>query len=156
MTPNELAFLAMLAHAEGTDRADNPYRVCYTFRHTILDLSDHPTSTREWMGEKITEGIYAGELSTAAGRYQINHPTWVGLKLKLRLGDFTAPSQDTAALDLIDGHGAIALINAGELGQAIALCSGRWASLPGNTSGQPQRSLELLTDVYQGAGGSLA
>jgi muramidase (phage lysozyme) len=156
MTPNQVAFLAMLAHAEGTDRADDPYRVCYGFNHTIVDLSNHPAITGEWTGEVITVGVYAGERSTAAGRYQINRPTCERLQTRLGRSGFGPAAQDDMALELIKERGALELINQGQLTLAIQACASTWASLPGGASGQPQRSLEMLTDVFMLAGGALA
>jgi len=93
MTPNLAAFFAMLAHSEGTDRAPDPYRVCYAFRHTIVDLGFHPAEPRpphgavEWPGESISNlgAQYAGEVSTAAGRYQMRLRTYLDCKRQLNL-----------------------------------------------------------------------
>ena len=156
MPPNLQAFLTMIAHAEGTDREADPYRVCYGFHHTIASFADHPAVTGEWMGERITVGIYAGELSTAAGRYQINKPTWLRLKAKLGLVCFDATSQDDAAIQLISDNGALALVNSGKLGAAVTKLSTIWASLPGGDSGQQELLFASLQSTYTGAGGALA
>src|SRR6202035_5065809 len=103
MNQNIAAFLATIRHSEGTDKAADPYRCCYAYRHIIVDLSDHPVITGEWHGESLA-GLgptYVGKVSTAAGAYQIIKPTWVSLKARLSLRDFTGPSQDAAATELI-------------------------------------------------------
>lgn len=156
--PNAIAFLDMLAHAEGTDRADDEYRVCYAYRYTIKSLSDHPAITGEWQGESIANlgPQYAGKVSTAAGRYQIIRKTWSGCKQALGLADFSPASQDMAALYLIKSRGALDAVIAGDVEAAIFKCRSEWASLPGGGSGQPQRKLAELLDAYTQNGGKLA
>jgi len=148
----------MVSHSEGTDKAPDPYRVCYGFKHTIQSFINHPALTGEWMGEPIDflGPAYKGQISTAAGRYQINRPTWIYLLTKIDLPDFTAPSQDLAAAELIREKGALELIMAGNIGDAIIACRSTWASLPGGSSGQPQRSTTELFAAYSGAGGNFA
>jgi lysozyme len=158
MSPNALAFLALISHSEGTDRVFDSYRVCYGFKHTIVDFRDHPAVTGEWHGESLDSlgGKYVGEVSTAAGRYQIRKETWLEAKAALKLNDFTPASQDAAALWLIRGKGALAAIEAGDVPTAIAACRNVWASLPGGTSGQPEAKLAQLLTAYRSAGGALA
>jgi len=155
---NLAAFFATISHSEGTDRAADPYRVCYAFVHTIASFADHPAGTGEWMGESIANlgPQYAGMKSTAAGRYQINLPTWKTCKLALNLKDFTPDSQDRAAAYLIQKDGALEMINGGQFADAITKCRETWASLPGNSAGQPQRTLASLTSFYADAGGAFA
>ena len=155
---NVRAFLDMIASSEGTDRAADPYRVCYGYRHTIADLSEHPAVTGEWKGESIANlgPQYAGKVSTAAGRYQIIKGTWLTCRNALRLPDFSPASQDAAAVYLIKQRRALEQVQAGQVADAIRLCRNEWASLPGGDSGQPQRRLEALLQVFDNAGGSLA
>lgn len=152
------AFLTMISRAEGTDRAADPYRVCYSYRHTIEDLRDHPAVTGEWKGESIANlgPQYAGKISTAAGRYQIIKPTWLRCKKALGLVDFSPASQDLAALYLVKGRGALEDVQSGDIATAIAKCRNEWASLPGGDSGQPQRRLEALLQTFTAAGGYVA
>lgn len=158
MTPNQTAFLSMISKSEGTNRAADPYRVCYGYKHIIADLSDHPAITGEWHGESLDSlgPSYVGKVSTAAGRYQINKPTWLDVKNALSLSDFSAASQDDAALYLIKRAGALTLVNEGLLDGAIEACKGVWASLPGNSAGQPQAKLADLKQAYTDAGGAFA
>ncbi|RZS56722.1 glycoside hydrolase family 104 protein [Sphaerotilus mobilis] len=155
---NARAFLSMIASAEGTDRAPEPYRVCYGYRHTIRDLSDHPAVSGEWRGEPLDKlgAAYGGLVSTAAGRYQIIRPTWIEARRALRLPDFGPISQDMAALWLIRRRGAVDAIAEGRIADAVALCRAEWASLPGAGYGQPERRLSALLDAYTAAGGALS
>lgn len=155
---NVAAFLSMLAHSEGTDQAADPYRVCYGYRHTIQDLREHPAITREWMGEDISNlgPQYVGKVSTAAGRYQMIRPTWIGCRNALRLTDFGPTSQDLAAVYLIKQRGALEDVQAGRVQDAIDKLTrypALWASLPGGGDGQPQRKLAQLLDAFDQAGG---
>ena len=152
------AFLTMIATSEGTNRATDPYRVCYRYRHTIEDFRDHPAVTGEWHGESIADlgPQYAGKISTAAGRYQIIMPTWLICKAALKLHDFSPRSQDLAALYLVKKRGALANVESGDIAAAVAKCRNEWASLPGGDSGQPQRRLAALLQTFTEAGGYLA
>jgi muramidase (phage lysozyme) len=162
MTPNEMAFLRLIGFAEGTDTQPDPYRVCFGYRHTIVDLRDHPAVTGEWMGERLPDdmcrkaGIKPPCKSTAAGRYQIIRGTWMGTKRRLALPDFSADSQDQAALYLLASCGALQNVREGRVVEAIRKAAREWASLPGNIAKQPQRKRDDLVAVYRGAGGSLA
>jgi muramidase (phage lysozyme) len=164
VTPNILAFLAMLAHSEGTDRAADPYRVCYGFKHTISDLSFHPAEPRppdgaiEWPGESLASlgGQYEHEHSTAAGRYQINLPTYFDNKRELQLASFDGAAQNDLAVNILKRVGALADIVAGSIPDAIDKARNKWASLPGGNSNQPQHDLAYLTGFYMMAGGLLA
>lgn len=159
---NVRAFLDMIAFAEGTLRAPDPYRVCYGYKHTIIDLSDHPSVTREWMGERLPDaicrgaGMQPGCVSTAAGKYQIIRPTWMACKRALRLQSFGQLAQDAAATYLIEKRGALDDIKAGRVKEAIAKVRQEWASLPGAGYAQPERSVAALTDAFVKAGGNVA
>jgi muramidase (phage lysozyme) len=131
---NLSAFLDMISHSEGTDRAPDPYRVVFGFKHTIQDLSDHPANTGEWKGEPLDflGPDYVGMISTAAGKYQITRHTWQSLKVALNLLDFGPASQDAAATLLIKQRRALDAVESGRIAGAIELCNGVWASLPGS------------------------
>lgn len=159
---NVAAFLSMIASSEGTDRAADPYRVCFGYQHTIADLRDHPAITGEWKGEKLPDatcqgaGMRPGCVSTAAGRYQIIKPTWAACARALGLSDFTPASQDAAALYLVKQRGALDDVQGGRVADAIGKCRREWASLPGAGYGQPERRLTALLDTFTNAGGNLA
>lgn len=159
---NVAAFLAVIRQAEGTDRSGDPYRVCFGYRHTIQDLSEHPAITGEWRGERLSDAMCAnagfgpGCVSTAAGAYQIIRPTWVRIRDRLGLRDFGKASQDAAAVELIRLRGALEDVKAGRVVQAIEKCRHEWASLPGNYAKQGQRTMGQLLAWYQQNGGNTA
>lgn len=158
---NVAAFLDLIAYSEGTARGDG-YRICYGYRYTIKNLSDHPAVTGEWKGEKLSDALCAGAglkpgcVSTAAGRYQLIRPTWLACKRALGLPDFSPSSQDAAAIYLIRQRGAIEDVRAGRVADAVEKCRREWASLPGAGYGQGERKLSSLVDAFRDAGGVLA
>jgi len=158
MSPNAEAFLAMLRHSEGTDRAPDPYRVTFGFHYTIQSLSDHPTLTGEWLGESLAflGPKYANSISTAAGAYQIIKGTWISHRMRLRFPDFGKASQDACALAILEEDHALQFVEAGALEKAIELCCGTWASLAGSQAGQPTRSVAWLSQAFTDAGGTPA
>lgn len=167
MTANVAAFLAMTSYSEGTDKAPDPYRVCYAFRHSIVSFDTHPahgTDERpaEWNGELLPDhlciaaGFSPGCKSTAAGKYQITRPTFLRLGGILRIRDFCPASQDAFAVQLLKEHGALDLINSGQVAAAIGKLHGEWASFPGGSSGQPQKRIASLIQSYTWNGGGFA
>lgn len=94
--------------------------------------------------------------STAAGRYQLLHRYFAYYTHFLGLPDFSPISQDEIALQQIKECGALLLIDAGNFSGAVQKCNHIWASLPGNSYGQHQNSIEHLQLAYQNAGGKLA
>jgi muramidase (phage lysozyme) len=147
---NLAAFLATIRHSEGTDKADDPYAVTFGNAFTIQDFSDHPHALG-WPGF-LWHGIH----ETASGAYQITYPTWLRLKAKLGLTDFSPASQDAAATELIREKGALDLVEGGQFAEAVDRCHNVWASLPGSSSGQPQATMAALVQAYTSAGGGFA
>jgi muramidase (phage lysozyme) len=168
MLRNVQAFLDLICFAEGTARHPvtgeqlDPYRTCYGYRHTIIDLAEHPAISGEWKGERLPDkmcrnaGLKPGCVSTAAGKYQMIRNTWRGVRDRLRLPDFGPESQDRAALYLIANCGALEDVHEGRIQTAVTKCSREWASLPGNSAKQPQRKREELLAVFEKRGGVLA
>jgi lysozyme len=156
---NLSAFLAMIRRAEGTDRRGDPYRVCYGFAHSIVDMSDHPAITGEWNGERLPDamcraaGKAPGCVSTAAGAYQFIRPTWESLKAAGKVWDFSPASQDAGAIALIDRAGAIGAVRSGDLATAVQRCAKTWASLPGAGYDQPERRFDQLAQWFTDEGG---
>ncbi|MEN2471053.1 glycoside hydrolase family 104 protein [Burkholderia sp. GS2Y] len=152
---NRQAFLYAIKMSEVgaalTSETDNGYNVLVGATPanplTFSDYSTHPN-------------IYNAALnSTAAGAYQINHPTWLTLVNQTGLSDFTPSTQDTMALQLIANKGALADIDAGNLNAAMVKLQPVWRSLPGavgGVSGQRNNSASQWIAWYQGAGGTLA
>lgn len=95
--------------------------------------------------------------STAAGKHQIIFPTWQGLSARTGLIDFGPSTQEIMFKSLVDiDCGALEAVLSGQLVDALALCSGTWASLPGSNSGQHQNTIAALQGVYLAAGGIIA
>lgn len=152
---NIRAFLDMIALSEGTPQipnGDDGYKVIVgsTPATPILMTSyaDHPRKLIELPNIKIK--------STAAGRYQLLARYFDPYKAILKLKDFSPLSQDLIACQQIREKKAMDAIIDGHIEVAIALCSGLWASLPGNKYKQRQNSIKILTALYLNAGGQLA
>lgn len=164
MIPNFAAYLATLSHCEGTDRAADPYRCCYKFIHVIQSFAYHPAERRppdnepEWKGESIADlgPEYVGEVSTAAGRLQINLPTYLDNKRQM-LGviGFDPATQNDIGINIIRRLGALDDVRNGAIADAMFKCRNTWASLPGGRSHQPERSVQYFLDHYAAAGGAL-
>lgn len=133
----------MIQYSEGTI-GSNAYNKLYG-GGIFNDLSQHPNT-------KVTKW---GVTSTAAGAYQILNKTWQGLAQELKLKDFSAQSQDRAAIELIARRKALDDVMAGRFSQAILKCSKEWASLPGAGYNQSEKSAKTLAQVYKAAGGTL-
>lgn len=131
LSPSMRAILDMIAFAEGAD-----YNVIFS-GVTFSDFSDHPR-------QLINSGGYS---SDAAGRYQFLSTTWD----TLGLSDFSPENQDLGCVKLIEGRSAIAEAEAGDVRGFCEKCSYEWASLPPSRYGQPQKTVEELTQVYQSA-----
>lgn len=151
-TNNRQAFLDMVALSEiGAallEETDNGYNVLVGATAgnplTFGDYSAHPDILNRALN------------STAAGRYQINFPTFKTLSSQTGLTDFSPETQDAMAIQLCANKGALADIDAGNLQSAIAKCAPVWASLPGWTYGQHTNSVATLTAWFQQSGGALA
>lgn len=156
------AMLAAIMAAEGTAGQSDPYRVCFGYSHTIVNLSEHPAITGEWTGKRLSDSMCAGAglgpgcVSTAAGGFQIIKRTWVGVRDKLGLKDFSPESQRAAAVELLRQRGALGPLGRGDFAGAVQAARKEWASLPGAGYGQGERSLSWLTAKFQAAGGVLA
>ena len=163
MNRNRKAFLDMIAWSEIGPRllavSDNGYNVIVGSTPTkpILfhDYSDHPMVR---VHEKNDSWDHDGkpDSSNAAGRYQIMGKFWPHYKKQLRLSDFSPPSQDAVALQLIRECKALADIDAGRIETAIRKCRSRWASLPGAGYNQHENNMAKLLDAYIAAGGIFA
>lgn len=149
---NRAAFLQMVALSECgaalLAETDNGYNVVVGATAanptTFDDYSTHP---------RIYVAAYN---STAAGRYQINWPTFQTLSRQTGLSDFSPATQDAMALQLCANKGALADIDAGNIAAAIAKCAPVWASLPGYTYGQHTNAQSTLIAWYAQAGGAIA
>lgn len=131
------------------------YTTFYGGAH-FSDLSNHPVLTGEMRGVPLSDSMCAaagygpGCVSTAAGAYQFNVPTWREADaLGDPLPDFSPESQDEAARRILQKIGALSLLENGDVSGAIVRASQRWASLPGSTAKQRPKSLDFALNAYQ-------
>jgi muramidase (phage lysozyme) len=94
--------------------------------------------------------------STAEGRYQFLNSTWGGVAKDLGISDFSAESQDIAAIELIKRRGALNDILTDNFDNAIYKLSPEWASLPtptgkGYYAGQKAKNINKLRSIFSGA-----
>lgn len=141
------AFLDSLAACEGTSGADG-YRTLFGGKLFYNDYMTHPN-----VPVPFTQTDGKKNFSTAAGRYQILHGTFLRLQAKLGTSDFSPATQDLMAKELIAEAGAMGDVKDGNLQAAIDKCSGTWASLPASTYPQPRRSFFYVQNAYLAAGG---
>lgn len=135
----------MLWNAEGTYNAANPglmYRTRYG-NYTFTDMSRHPNIV----------GTRWGKSSTAAGAYQFLYSSWVEMKVKLNLKDFTPMSQDLAFVQKLKDRGIYDQIIAGNLATALKKASKEWSSLPGGK--HARKSIAEVQGYFKSAGGNL-
>ncbi len=121
LTPNQAAFLDMLAHSEGTSRiadSDDGYRVLVG--GALFDnYADHPRRLIE---------VRPGLKSTAAGRYQLLGRYFDHYKALLGLTGFTPAEQDRIAIQQIKEFKALPMIEAGLFDVAVNAVKNIWAS----------------------------
>ncbi len=154
------AFLYALRVAEtGLDaaRSGESYFTFYGGSR-FSNLTDHPVITREKQPVRLPDrfcsaaGLAARCYSTAAGAYQIIKPTWERIRKAgywgAYLPDFSKASQDEAARRLLMEKGALELVRAGQVNQALPKIASVWASLPGATAEQGGKSVDEIQAAY--------
>lgn len=130
-------FLKLITYTEGTDKLGIPYNTAFKYK-TFFDLSKHPEIKTPFFNPAKNKMDY----STAAGRYQFIKPTWDRISKKLGLKDFSAVSQDKAAIEQLKETGSYNDILNGNWIQAIEKNAQIWASLPGSKHKQPTFTLK--------------
>jgi muramidase (phage lysozyme) len=149
---NVKAFLKMIRFAEGT-AGPNGYRT--KFGGKLFDTDNgwqHPNDCVPFFDKRTQKT----NCSTAAGAYQFLFRTWMSVKTRLDLSDFSPDNQDKAAIYLIEKRGALDDVIAGNFPEAVAKVAKEWASMPGAGYMQPEKKLAELVKVYQDNGGQLA
>ena len=132
---------------------DAAYHIFYGGKR-FYDMSDHPVLTGELKPVPLPNNICAasglgpGCVSSAAGAYGFIKATWVRLRDKMQLPDFSPTSQDLAAVQLLDDIGALSLIQSGDIQGALKKASKVWASLPGSTAQQNPRTMQYVLDRF--------
>jgi muramidase (phage lysozyme) len=155
MTPNEQAYLDMIAACEGT-AGDYGYRALFGYTPSNNRVFDNGYATHPNIRVPYANPDGSSNYSTAAGRYQIIHSTFLDLQAKLGTVDFSPQTQDAMALRLIQDAGALPDVDAGNLQAAIDATSGLWASLPASHYPQPKRTFAFALAAYTNAGGTVA
>jgi lysozyme len=154
---NLSAFLFMIRSTEHVYPRDVLNDAAYSIFYggsKFSNFTDHPVLTGEKRGVPLPDamckasGLKPGCVSTAAGAYQIIKPTWVRIKSRLGLMDFSPASQDLAAVELLREAGALDLIEAGDIEGAIKKSSRIWASLPGSTAQQNPRAMDYALNRF--------
>ena len=146
---NVVAFLDMIAHAEGVERfSEHSGYDVLVGGGRFTTYSEHPRKM-VWLPKYRIH-------STAAGRYQFLWKTWNSLRGRLKLPDFGPVSQDRAAIELLRENGALADLKKGWVSSAVRKSRKTWASLPNAGYGQRELALETLIAVYERAGGTTA
>ena len=143
ITPERRALLDTIRYAEGTWRGGRPegYRVIYG-GSLCSSLRRHPEQT-----------VHRRYTSAAAGAYQFLPSTWKAVAKTLKLTNFEAPSQDMAALYLVQRRGVLANLDRHGLNApTLAALAKEWASLPNRRGashyGQPVKSSKELISFY--------
>jgi muramidase (phage lysozyme) len=129
---NIQAFLNLIGKSEGAE-----YDIMFGGKR-FTDFTKHPNICVP----------FRQTCSTAAGKYQINKPTYNDIAPKIGVTDFTPHSQDNIAVELIKRANAYNDVLNGNIESAINKCSGRWASFPKNNYNQPKHSMATLLGWY--------
>ncbi|MGI8996421.1 MAG: glycoside hydrolase family 24 protein [Pyrinomonadaceae bacterium] len=138
--PRVVAFRAMIAKAEGTDKQGRGvgYNILVGGK-TFSSYKWHPGLNVQYR---------PGKYSTAAGRYQFLSRTWEEVARAMKLQDFSPASQDIACTFLLARRGALADVLAGNFEAAVNQVRKEWASMPGAGYGQREENLAALRSFY--------
>jgi muramidase (phage lysozyme) len=116
---------------EGSPKANHLYGY-----KEFNDLSKHPNVKIPFTDK--------GDVTTAAGSYQILAPTWEIQAKKQGLKDFSQDSQDRAAIGIMRDIGALDAFKAGDYDKGKQLLGKQWASIPGSTIGKSTGQIPKL------------
>jgi muramidase (phage lysozyme) len=153
------AFLSAIRVGEGTSGGNGYSILC---GGGIFGSYENHPAMNGWGGLPLSAamcanaGFSAGCVSTAAGAYQINKPTYKNIAGKLGITDFSPDSQDRIALELIRQKGALSDVMAGRVAVAVAKVAKVWASLPSAGYGQREVSMNNFINDYTNYGGATA
>lgn len=156
---NLSAFLTAIRFGEGTS-GENGYTILCGGQQ-FESFESHP-ALKGWKGFALktsmceAAGFNEGCVSTAAGAYQINKPTWQALQAVIGKGDFSPERQDAAAIELIREKGALEDVFSGHVRKAVEKCRKVWASLPGAGYSQHEVALSTFNEKYAAAGGVIS
>jgi muramidase (phage lysozyme) len=160
MTPQQKAFLDMLAVSEGT--STSPATKCDGYDVIVTGIDKKPEIFTDFSNHPFANGRKSktinrnGLTSNASGRYQFMLRDWAHYRSLLGLQNFGPDCQDKWALQLIKERRALIDIETGHFALAVSKCRNIWASLPGAGYGQPEHDIAKLTLAFVKAGGKLA
>jgi muramidase (phage lysozyme) len=105
------------------------------------DLSKHPNIKIPFTNK--------GDVTTAAGSYQILAPTWETQARKLGLQDFSPENQEKAAVGILKDTGALDALKNGDFDKAKQLMGTQWASIPGSTIGKSTGQIPKVNQQHE-------
>lgn len=126
----------------GRFESNGDYTILYGGGH-FNDFSHHPN-----IRVPINLPGYEGKVSTAAGKYQINYPTYLEYAARRGITDFSPQSQEILGRDILQSTGAIDALLNGDLPGAFRLAAKRWASMPGSTANQRPQTLATVSSYF--------
>lgn len=143
--PNVRQILNIIATTEGTDTTGSGGGYDIAFGGgKLASLDAHP---RKYYAFTQTDGTK--NQTSAAGRYQFLAKTWDDVSRQLGLKDFSARSQDLAAVELIRRAGMLDKVKNGDLNGALAGLGKTWASLPSSPYPQPKVSERTVANLLR-------
>lgn len=144
--PNVQAWLATIRRFETGTSGPRAYTTI-AGGGQLTSLATYPVIGTSMVinGQRIT--------THAVGGYQFMPATWGDASSALGLTDFSATSQDLAAVWLTKRRGALADVINGDLVSAIQKCNKEWASLPGSPYNQNPVSQSTFETFYASNGG---
>lgn len=160
--PNVVAFGRVVRAGESHESDDEAYAALYGWKpgngRTFTDFTDHPRQAfRSSYGWTSAAGAYQAMVAVPG---KVTVDTW-GDFVRWCEGQDYAPKFGQADQDLffawcLQRRGALPLLFAGRVREAIAACDREWASLPGSPYGQPTRTLDQALATYARWGGTTA
>lgn len=130
----------------GQFESGGDYTILFGGGH-FSDFSHHPNVPVPFHNP-LKAGSGNNDVSTAAGKYQINFPTYRQYAPALGITDFSPASQDAIALSIAASTGALNALAMGDTATAFQLASKKWASLPGSTAQQGARSMTTALATF--------
>lgn len=157
---NVVAFLDMLAASTHStwvlDNSDDGYNVLEGSHGPIERENVYVAQRLLTFSTYDTFPPLDGVTVSEAGRYQLSELDYWRYAERLGLNDFRPLSQDRIAVAQIRERSALALIQSGHIGTAIAACANVWPHLSSKDFGNDPKRHAFLMSVYGNAGGTVA
>lgn len=147
---NIQAAIHTIRSTEGTTAEDGFYYIFGSSPHNAIRFTgnEHPNDPQ----------THNGITSTAAGIGQWLYKTYAELKENYDIPDFSPHSQMLLFVATFDQLNVLSLIAAGYMTRIDVMdkLARKWASLPGNSYGQPEYNIAQVIDFYHAGGGDIA